>query len=133
MTDKPFFCPRGVKTVEEHTQQYLTHRWIPGRGVACMDVGAAFKYDQTFPPFDTRRRAEPIPLRSTSGRADTFTLAGSYRYDVEMGELQEMQQGMVREVIKVREELRGRIFRQAVILELEKLGYTVISPESTEE
>lgn len=97
-----------------------------------MDVGAAFKYDQTFPPSDTRRRAEPIPLQSTSGRADTFTLAGSYRYDVEVGELHEMAEGMVREVIKVREELREKVFRQAVILELEKLGYTVISPGTEE-
>lgn len=41
-----FFCPRGIKTLEDHRRQFLTHRWVTDMGVVCMDVGEAIKYDE---------------------------------------------------------------------------------------
>lgn len=130
MDDKPFFCPRGVQTPEAHLQQFLTHRWVPGQGLVCMDVGVARQYDEAHPRPDMRRPPRtPMPVASWN-EGNTVSLIGSFRYDIEKGELREETNGIVTEVVKVREELREKIFRQAVILELEKLGYTVISPES---
>ena len=58
-----------------------------------------------------------------------FRLAETVRYDMGKGELQTLADDRVREVVQVRARLQEAILRQAVIIELERLGYTVISPE----
>jgi hypothetical protein len=40
-----FWCPRGVKTREEHRAQFLAHRKVPGIGWVCMFAEDAEKYD----------------------------------------------------------------------------------------
>jgi hypothetical protein len=51
-------------------------------------------------------------------------------YDPENGEVQTYFDGVMREVIEVRVRMTDDVLRQAVIVELEKLGYTVLSPEA---
>lgn len=51
-------------------------------------------------------------------------------YDRERGVLAIFDE-YVRQEIEVRKRLEDAVLRQAVIIELEKLGYTVISPEMT--
>jgi hypothetical protein len=58
-------------------------------------------------------------------------LIGTIEYDVDEGVLRTIS-GTVEELVKVRAELQEKVLRQAVIFELEKLGYTVISPEAPE-
>jgi hypothetical protein len=53
-------------------------------------------------------------------------------YDHDNGELQTWTDGILREAIEVRKQLMESVLRAAIILELEKLGYTVISPEASE-
>jgi hypothetical protein len=57
---------------------------------------------------------------------------GTVEYDVEKGELHTISGG-VEELVRVRAELQEKVLRQAVIFELEKLGYTVISPDGAEQ
>jgi hypothetical protein len=52
----------------------------------------------------------------------------SMDYSHETGELSIIT-GRLREVIEVRQQLVDAMLRQAIIIELEKLGYTVTSPE----
>lgn len=53
------------------------------------------------------------------------------RYDIEKGELSETE-GMLKTVLKVRQNALDEATRQAFIFELERLGYTVIPPHSQE-
>lgn len=57
-----------------------------------------------------------------------YKLEGQLTYDKERGEIVEFD-GLVRHVHEVRKTLLDNFLRQALIVELEKLGYTVISPE----
>jgi hypothetical protein len=52
------------------------------------------------------------------------------QYDRDSGELQTLIDGQVRSIIEIRKTLQENVLRQAVIVELEKLGYTVLSPEA---
>jgi hypothetical protein len=126
VTEKSFlWCPRGIKSIEEHEQQFLTHRWVPGQGVTCMEIGEAFKYDQAFPPVDHVRR--PIPPMGPMP-SNTLRIDGTVKYDFDKGELN-IVDDRARVVIEVRKKLEDDILIKAVIFELEKRGYTVISPE----
>lgn len=62
-----------------------------------------------------------------------YTLEGEYRYDVELGELHELVDEKLKQVVKIRQRLEDEIVIQAVIFELEKRGYTVISPEVSQD
>lgn len=62
-----------------------------------------------------------------------FKVEVNFSYDRDRGELVETETLLGREVkrvTEVRAKLVEDITRQAVILELERLGYTVISPDS---
>jgi hypothetical protein len=53
-------------------------------------------------------------------------------YDVENGELVTVEDifgSTTRDIVRVRQELQEKVLRQAVIYELEREGYTVLSPE----
>lgn len=41
-----FFCPRGIKTEEEHRRRFLTHRRVDGCTV-CMNLDTAIQYDES--------------------------------------------------------------------------------------
>jgi hypothetical protein len=56
------------------------------------------------------------------------TMPDNISYDAEQGELSFIGEH-VRQVIKVRQQIEDKALVQAVIIELERLGYTVISPE----
>lgn len=58
----------------------------------------------------------------------TIKLDGVLKYDQEKGELQELIDGQLQSIIAVRTQLMEDIARQAVIIELERLGYTVTAP-----
>jgi len=59
-------------------------------------------------------------------------LSYSIKYDYDKGEMS-LFDGFVTEQIKVRMQLQEEALRSAVIIELERLGYTVLSPDSGEE
>lgn len=63
--------------------------------------------------------------------SDSMYQIGSIEYDTDEGVLRTIS-GTVEELVRVRAELQEKVLRQAVIFELEKLGYTVISPEVPE-
>jgi hypothetical protein len=50
------------------------------------------------------------------------------QYDPEVGEVQTYFNGMISEVIKVRQSMTEEVVRHAAAEELRKLGYTVIPP-----
>jgi hypothetical protein len=52
------------------------------------------------------------------------------QYDPEKGEVQEFFEGEMRAVTKIRVGMLEEATKHAAIRELEKLGYTVISPEA---
>jgi hypothetical protein len=62
---------------------------------------------------------------------NTMHLIGTIEYDPDGGVLRTIS-GTVEDLVRVRAELQEKLLRQAVIYELEKLGYTVISPEASE-
>lgn len=57
-----------------------------------------------------------------------YKLEGKLTYDKVKGEVVETD-GLVRHVYEIRKQLLDDIIRQVVIVELEKQGYTIISPE----
>lgn len=59
----------------------------------------------------------------------SYKIGVDFKYDFENGELQTLINDKVKEVIEVRKTLLDDMLRQAIIYELEKQGYTVISPE----
>jgi hypothetical protein len=63
--------------------------------------------------------------------SNTMYQIGTIEYDADEGMLRTIS-GTVEELVRVRAELQEKLLRQAVIYELEKLGYTVISPEASE-
>lgn len=65
-----------------------------------------------------------------SDEQKVFRIDETVLYKRETGELQTYLDGQLREVISVRAQLLDRMIRQAAIVELERLGYTVISPEA---
>jgi hypothetical protein len=57
-------------------------------------------------------------------------------YDIDNGEMvstHKMMGETLTDIIKVRANLQEKVLRQACVYELEKLGYTVISPDNGEE
>jgi len=75
----------------------------------------------------------PAGQSSTRLDPDKITFAASVReklqYDAENGDLLEMIEDRVTAVTHIRARLREQALRAVLIIELEKLGYTVISPE----
>jgi hypothetical protein len=63
---------------------------------------------------------------------NVYRLDTHIRYDIDKGELHEID-GMMTRVTEVRKSVLEKTTRQALILELERLGYTVISPEGSQE
>jgi hypothetical protein len=56
-------------------------------------------------------------------------------YDIDNGEMistHKMMGETITDIIKVRANLQEKVLRQACVYELEKLGYTVISPDNGE-
>ena len=53
-------------------------------------------------------------------------------YDPEHGELIEKMNGTIAHVTKVAAQMKEDLLRQAAIIELRKLGYTIIPPETEE-
>jgi hypothetical protein len=56
-------------------------------------------------------------------------------YDIDNGEMvstHKMMGETIADIIKVRANLQEKVLRQACVYELEKLGYTVISPDDGE-
>lgn len=54
------------------------------------------------------------------------------QYDTNLGVMTTLD-SYIREVVEVRKNLQDKVLRQAVIYELEKLGYTIVSPEEGEQ
>lgn len=61
---------------------------------------------------------------------NVYRLNGELYYDAVSGELLEVTEDVVQQAYKVRRALRDEMLVKAVIVELEKLGYTVIEPEA---
>lgn len=58
-----------------------------------------------------------------------FRLDEVTRYDDERGELQTLQDGVLQEVVRVRQTLMDSVALAAIVLELERRGYTVTPPD----
>lgn len=58
----------------------------------------------------------------------TLRIDGEIKYDLDRGELNIVDE-VARVVIEVRKKMEDDVLLHAVIFELEKRGYTVISPE----
>ncbi len=69
------------------------------------------------------------PLNGQLDRHGVYRIDTKIQWDDEKGELQELVDDQVRHVTAIRAKLMEDITRAAVVLELERLGYTVISPE----
>lgn len=69
----------------------------------------------------------PEPTLIDKDQKSIYKLESQLTYDSEKGEIVEFD-GLVRHVHEVRKTLREDVLRQALIVELERLGYTVISP-----
>lgn len=70
------------------------------------------------------------PLNGQLDRHGIYRIETHIQWDDEKGELQELVDGQVRHVTEVRAKLQEDVTIAAVILELERLGYTVISPDA---
>ena len=64
-----------------------------------------------------------------SPEGDAFKFELELKYDKEHGELLEIMEGEVKEVVKIRQQMYDKATIQAVIFELERRGYTVLHPE----
>jgi len=80
-------------------------------------------------PFDGRRPFTRAEL--SDPEVPVYRIDETLRYDRELGEVWALLDGKVREVMSLRAELVDRVLREAVIIELERLGYTVTPPEVT--
>jgi len=68
------------------------------------------------------------PRTSTVGETPTFRINTDLIYDRAQGELHELIEGQVQHVTKLRAKLMEEFTIRAVIVELERLGYTVTHP-----
>jgi hypothetical protein len=59
----------------------------------------------------------------------SYTVQSSWNYDTEHGQLIESLNGVIQEAIEVRKVMQDDMIRQALIFELEKLGYVIYSPD----
>lgn len=65
---------------------------------------------------------------------DDFRQSSYYtiEYDPEQGALIEKMNDTIVQITQVAAQMKEKMLREAVILELEKIGYTVIRPETKE-
>jgi len=72
------------------------------------------------------RRVGPPP------EPPTFRLDETIKYDRELGEVQVLVEGVVREAMHVRTALAEGVLLEAIVVELERRGYTVLHPEASQ-
>jgi hypothetical protein len=82
---------------------------------------------------DPRNRREAIQkhlagVRAKAGDPNKLSFAEVYEYDTDRGVLSATNE-FLRTEVEIRAGVVEKITRQAAIFELERLGYTVISPE----
>lgn len=99
------------KTVEKMQNQLERERYLHLIEIELVRIGAKVETERFL--FDRGR--------------NVYSIAASMRYDMEEGELH--VDGMLNEVVHVRKSMMDAVLRQAMIVELERLGYTVISPK----